>query len=354
MNEILSDDQRWAVCQARDASYDGRFFTAVRSTRIYCRPSCAARPLRKNVSFYDSAEAAEAAGFRPCKRCQPRAERAPAAQLIERVTDFVRTQGHARLDALASELGYSPFYLQRVFKAQLGVSPAQFARSWRVDQVKTALSAESSVTTALLDAGQPSPVKTHLGMTPSAYRSGGSGEAIGYLCDACSLGRLLIAATPVGICALYFGDSDAELLRALREEFPGADIGAQPNNQVLRGWADTVLAVLSSERTHETLTQLPLDLRGTAFQALVWQALRAIPAGETRSYADVAASIGRPNATRAVANACGANRVALVIPCHRVVRGTGGTGGYRWGSGRKARLLSDERTGEASATNKAL
>jgi AraC family transcriptional regulator of adaptative response/methylated-DNA-[protein]-cysteine methyltransferase len=343
MNETLSDDQRWAICQARDARYDGRFYTAVRSTGIYCRPSCAARPLRKNVRFFDSAEAAEAAGFRPCKRCQPRAELAPAAQLIERVTAFVRSQGHARLDALAAELGYSPFYLQRVFKAQMGVSPSQFARAWRIERVKIALSAETPVTAALLDAGQHTPAKPLLGMTPSAYRSGGMGEAIGYLCDACSLGRVLVAATARGICALYFGDSDDTLAHALRGEFPGAAINAQTDDPTLRQWTDTVLAVLRSDRAYDALAQTPLDLRGTAFQALVWRALRAIPAGETRSYADVAASIGRPSAARAVANACGANRVALVIPCHRVVRGDGGTGGYRWGGERKARLLDAER-----------
>jgi AraC family transcriptional regulator of adaptative response/methylated-DNA-[protein]-cysteine methyltransferase len=342
----MNDEQRWAIWEAKDARYDGQFFVAVRTTGVYCRPSCPARPLRKNVVFFETADAAEAAGFRPCKRCHPRAERLPAEHLTARVTAFIAEHGHARLDALSAETGYSPFHLQRVFKQNVGVSPLQFAKARRAQQLKHKLKQPVSVTTAVLDAGYGSNTQIHadgaLGMTPGEYRAGGAGARIHYAFADTALGRMLLAVTERGLCAIYFGDDDAGLLRELRAEYPRAALAADIRDDA-QGYVECVMRVLDGGARHSTLRNLPLDVQGTAFQAQVWQALRAIPEGETRSYAQVAQAIGRPTAMRAVANACGANRVAMVIPCHRVVREGGASGGYRWGVERKRALLAIER-----------
>jgi AraC family transcriptional regulator of adaptative response/methylated-DNA-[protein]-cysteine methyltransferase len=346
---MLTKDERWAIWESRDAAYDGRFFVAVRTTGVYCRPSCPARPLRKNVVFFDSADAAESAGFRACKRCHPRAERAPAQDIVARVTAFIAEHGHARLEALSASLGYSPFHVQRVFKQALGVSPLQYAKARRARQFKQSLAEQASVTTAMLDAGINSSSQLYapdasIGMTPAAYKSGGLGARIDYAMSACALGRMLVAATRRGLCAVYFADTDAELIAALRAEYPRADIAhrAPGARTDLDAWSARIAGFVEGDVTRAPLADLPLDVQGTAFQAQVWQALRDIPSGETRSYSEVARAIGRPTAMRAVANACGANRVAVVIPCHRVVR-EDGAGGYRWGVSRKAALLARER-----------
>ncbi len=347
----MNSDEMWTAFDKKDAAYDGRFFVAVRTTRVYCRPSCAARPLRKNVEFFDSADAAEAQGYRPCKRCQPRSVLLPAAQLAARAAAFIESNGHARLDALSRELGFSPFHVQRVFKRVMGVSPMQYAKTHRSAQLTRQLSGAASVTAAIQDAGYNSNSVAYgeshgLGMTPGGYRAGGAGAAIQYMLMDSALGRMLVAATERGICALYFGEADAPLVSQLCAEYPNARLAAGPT-ETLRGYAESVGLFLARKHDHAALRQLPLDVQGTVFQAQVWQALREIPQGQTRSYAEVAQAIGRPTATRAVANACGANRVAVVIPCHRVVREGGVTGGYRWGAERKAQLLAREQDGLA-------
>lgn len=351
MIKRMNSDEMWTAFDNKDAAYDGRFFVAVRTTRVYCRPSCTARPLRKNVEFFESADAAEAHGYRPCKRCQPRNALLPAAQLAAQVVAFIESNGHARLEALSRELGFSPFYLQRIFKRVMGVSPMQYAKTHRSAQLTQQLSGAVSVTAAIQDAGFNSSSVAYgeshgLGMTPGGYRAGGTGAAIQYMLSDSALGRMLVAATERGICALYFGEADAQLENELRAEYPKARLMAGETSSLNR-YAENVSRFLARKQDHAALRQLPLDVQGTAFQARVWQALRDIPQGQTRSYGEVARAIGQPSAMRAVANACGANRVAVVIPCHRVVREGGATGGYRWGAARKAQLLARELDGPA-------
>jgi AraC family transcriptional regulator, regulatory protein of adaptative response / methylated-DNA-[protein]-cysteine methyltransferase len=336
----------WAAFEAKDATFDGRFFVAVRTTGVYCRPSCAARPHRKNVVFFETADAAEAAGFRACKRCHPRDERLPAQLMAARVTAFVSENGHARLDDLSAALHVSPFHLQRTFKQVMGVTPAQYARSARGSRLNHALRDSDSVTDAIYAAGfgSGSQVYGDSAMPPGAYRQGGRGQQIDFIVSDSALGRMLVAATGRGLCAVYFGDDDRALIGSLHTEYPNAQIAASSSDSLI-AWAQAIIRFLDKREHHHVLRDLPLDVQGTAFQAQVWQALRTIPEGETRSYAQLAAAIGRPTAMRAVANACGANRVAVVIPCHRIVREGGATGGYRWGVERKAALLARERLG---------
>jgi len=291
----MNNEQMWAAFEAKDAACDGKFYAAVRTTGVYCRPSCNARPHRKNVEFFTSADAAEAAGYRPCKRCQPRAERTPAAALAQRVADFIEEHGHARLDALSCALDYSPAYLQRTFKRVLGVSPAQYARTRRGP-----LERRGAIRCAIIDS---------------------------------PLGRMLAARTQRGLCAVYFGDDDDALLRELQRTHPRAHIEHMKridDDADLASFAAMLCDHLAGRAQHRALRTLPLDVQGTAFQAQVWQALREIPDGETRTYSQIAQAVGRPTATRAVANACGANELAVVIPCHRAVRSDGTVGGYRW------------------------
>jgi AraC family transcriptional regulator of adaptative response/methylated-DNA-[protein]-cysteine methyltransferase len=297
----MSGEEMWAAFAAKDAAFDGRFYVAVRTTGVYCRPSCRARPQRRNVEFFADAAAAEAAGYRPCKRCRPRDAHAPAAALAQRVADFVEAHGHARLDALSRELNYSPAYLQRTFKRVLGVSPAQYARARNAAPERRG------------------PIRCSVFESP--------------------LGRMLVACTAHGLCAVYFGDDEAALVRELRRVHPRAPIERDDNDETLASFADALRDCLAGRTQHGALRSLPLDVQGTAFQAQVWQALRTIPDGETRTYAQIAAAIGRPTAARAVANACGANEIAVVIPCHRAVRSDGAAGGYRWGAERKKWLV---------------
>ena len=339
---------RWEALRRRDPAADGRFVYAVRSTGVYCRPSCAARPARpENVVFYDTNAEAERAGFRPCKRCRPdgpsQSERradavARACRLIEEAEEV------PPLEELAAAAGLSPHHFHRIFKQATGVTPRAYAEARRAARVAGSLQEAGSVTEAIYEAGYGSSGRFYetagarLGMTPTAYRRGGAGEAIRFAVGACSLGSILVAATERGICASLLGDDPEELLRDLQDRFPNAElIGGDP------GFETTVAQVVGLVEAPGTGLALPLDIGGTAFQQRVWQALRAIPAGRTASYAEIARAIGEPAAVRAVARACGANPLAVAIPCHRVVRSDGGLSGYRWGVERKRDLLDRER-----------
>jgi len=346
---IANDVQAWRAVQERDRRYDGMFVYAVKSTGVYCRPSCASRrPRREMVEFFEQPQQAERAGFRSCLRCRPtelNGER-EMPQVITRVCRFIDDiiDEGPTLDRLAEVAGVSPFHLQRSFKGALGVSPRQYAELKRFLRFKSRLQKGDDVTTAMYEAGFSGPSRLYerstsaMGMTPSAYRSGAPGQRIRYTLANSALGRVLIAATDKGVCAVRIGDSDKQLEATLRDEFAKAEI-ARDDRELASYVRDIVGAAEGKGIAH----QIPLDIRHTAFQWKVWQALRKIKLGETRSYQQVAKAIGEPRAVRAVANACAANPVALVIPCHRVVRNDGQKGGYRWGVERKKQLLEKEK-----------
>jgi AraC family transcriptional regulator of adaptative response/methylated-DNA-[protein]-cysteine methyltransferase len=346
--EEVRPDEAWAAVLARDPRFDGRFVYAVASTGVFCRPVCPSRrPRRRNVSFFATAEAAEAAGFRACRRCRPVAgDPSPAVRAVERARAFLDAHPEERvtLERLARVAHLSPAHLQRTFKRLLGVSPREYAAARRAERLREGLRGGKSVSRASFDAGYGSSSRvyeqgaTRLGMTPAAYRRGGKGMRVRFSVVASPLGRLLVAGTERGVCAVTLGEDDAELEAALRREFPQAEL--RRADAGLQGWTERVVAHLANAA--EPL-DLPLDVRATAFQLRVWSALREIPPGSTASYREVAARIGAPAAARAVARACASNPVALVIPCHRVVREDGGLGGYRWGMERKRRLLEAER-----------
>lgn len=344
----MHEEERWQAVLRRDGGCDGRFVYAVRSTGIYCRPSCPARrPRREMVEFYASPEEAERAGYRPCRRCRPDGA-TPAEPNLDLVGAICRYLDEAREPAptladLGRRFGLSPSHLQRTFKRIVGVSPRQYAAARRLERFRGRLQQGAPVTQALYEAGYESASSAYdqdsrrLGMAPGRYRRGGAGMQIAYTAAPCPLGRLLVAATEAGICAVKLGDSEAALEEALRAEYPAAAI--RRDDARLGPWVQAILAHLRGAQPH---LDLPLDVRATAFQERVWQALRAIPYGSTRSYHDIAAAIGQPAAARAVARACAANPVALLIPCHRVIREDGGLGGYRWGFERKRALLDAE------------
>ena len=341
-------DPRWPRVQARDASADGQFFYSVKTTGVYCRPSCAARPARpENVDFHLSTADAEAAGFRPCKRCKPEqpslieqhaAKVTQACRLIESAVEV------PSLDALAQQAGISRFHFHRVFKTITGLTPKAYAAAHRGRVVRKELGKNGgSVTDAIFEAGYGSNGRFYarsnelLGMTPTAYRDGGANTEIRFAIGECSLGSILVAESERGICAILLGDDPEALARDLQDRFPKAKlVGGDP------GFEQRVAQIVGFVEAPGTGLDLPLDVRGTAFQQRVWQALREIPAGETASYADVAQRIGMPRAVRAVAQACAANAIAVAIPCHRVVRNDGALSGYRWGVERKRALLERE------------
>jgi AraC family transcriptional regulator, regulatory protein of adaptative response / methylated-DNA-[protein]-cysteine methyltransferase len=343
------DERRWRAVLARDPRFDGAFVFGVRSTGIYCRPSCPARrPRRRNVVFFPVAEAAEGAGFRSCRRCRPR-EASPRDREAARVRTVCRrieaaADSPLSLARLGAEVGWGPHHLQRTFKRIVGVSPRQYKDALRLRSLRAGLRKGDPVTTAIYDAGFGSSSRVYerapgrLGMTPATYRRGGRGMRLAYAVAPSPLGRLLVAATERGVSAVRLGDSDAALQASLREEFPAAEIRRDPDG--VGAWLKAVLERIEGGPPH---ADLPLDIRGTAFQERVWDALRAIPFGEVRSYGEVARGLGQPKAARAVARACATNPVAVVIPCHRVVPGSGGAGGYRWGAERKRRLLEREK-----------
>jgi AraC family transcriptional regulator of adaptative response/methylated-DNA-[protein]-cysteine methyltransferase len=346
-----SDEQRWSAVQRRDGGADGAFYYSVRSTGVYCRPSCAARPaLRRNVAFHASREEAEQAGFRPCLRCKP--DQPPLAErhaaLVARACRLIeQAEEEPDLEALARAAGLSRFHFHRIFKAQTGITPKAYAAARRGARVQAALAlpraSGGSVTDTLYAAGFNSSGRFYasapglLGMTPRAFRAGGSGAAIRFAIGACDLGAILVAATDKGICAILLGDDPEALARDLQDRFPRAELlGAEAD------FEQTVARVVALVEAPEIGLDLPLDVRGTAFQQRVWQALREIPAGRTVSYAELAELVGAPRGARAVAGACAANALAVAIPCHRVVRNDGSLSGYRWGVERKQALLERE------------
>ena len=341
------EDSRWAALAARDAGADGRFVYAVRTTGVYCRPSCPARtPNRGNVVFHPSCADAEAAGFHPCRRCRPN-EPSLAERQKEAVARACRLIDEAEtpppLDALASAVGFSPFHFHRVFRAVTGITPRAYAAARRAGRVASGLQEAATVTEALYEAGYNAPSRFYagaterLGMTPSAYRKGGVGMRIRFAVAQCALGALLVAASDRGLCAILLGDDPDALARELQDRFPQAELsGGEP---AFEGWVAQVVGFVEAPGRG---LDLPLDIGGTAFQQRVWAALRAIPLGQTATYADIARAIGAPAAVRAVALACGANRLAVAIPCHRVVRSDGALSGYRWGVARKRDLLTRE------------
>lgn len=340
-------DPRWTAVVARDASADGTFFFSVKTTGVYCRPGCAARlPRPENVEFYATGEEAAAAGFRPCKRCKPE-QLGLADQHAARIAEACRLIEEAeeapKLDELAAQVGMSSYYFHRRFKEVTGLTPRQYAAAHREQRVRESLGQSGTVTEAIYDAGYNSSGRFYersnamLGMTPSNYRAGGKSAEIRFAVGECSLGSILVAQSEVGVCAILIGDDPDELARDLQNRFPRANlIGGDA------GFERTVATVVGFIEAPALGLDLPLDVRGTAFQQRVWQALKKIPAGSTASYSDIAQSIGAPKSVRAVAQACGANRLAVAIPCHRVVRTDGGLSGYRWGVERKRALLEKE------------
>lgn len=342
-----SDDARWQAVTRRNPAAEGAFWYSVQTTGVYCRPTCPARlPRREHVRFHESREAAERAGFRPCKRCRPdrqalAALRAAAVAAACRLIEQAETP--PALDELARTAGLSRFHFHRVFKTVTGVTPRQYAAAHRARQLRQTLPRSGSVTEAIYDAGFNSSARFYaqsaavLGMEPARFRAGGSGMTIRFAVGDCSLGAILVAATEVGVCAILLGDDPAALVRDLQDQFPRATlIGGDAR------FERRVAQVVGFVEAPALGLDLPLDVRGTAFQQRVWQALRDIPAGSTATYAQIAARIGAPKAVRAVAQACAANAIAVAIPCHRVVRSDGALSGYRWGVERKRRLLERE------------
>jgi AraC family transcriptional regulator of adaptative response/methylated-DNA-[protein]-cysteine methyltransferase len=342
------DAARWKAVTERDASADGQFYYAVRTTGVYCRPSCGARlPRRENVSFHVSPADARRAGFRACKRCRPDA--APLeerrARLVARACRQIEDAAETpSLRQLAAAAGLSPHHFHRTFKAVTGITPKAYVAARRAERVRRELGAPGSVTDAIYGAGYNSNARFYaasgqiLGMTPTAFRQGGRDAVIRFALGECSLGSILVAATEKGICAISLGADPQALLRELEDRFPQAELRGG-DRKFERLVAKAVGMVEAPGKTAD----LPLDIRGTAFQQRVWQALREIPAGTTASYSEIAARLGRPRAVRAVAAACASNTIAVAIPCHRVVRSDGALAGYRWGVERKRALIGRER-----------
>lgn len=341
-------DPRWKAVVARDRSADGTFFYSVATTGVYCRPSCASRRANpKNVQFHRDAAAAERAGFRPCKRCRPGSlsiEQEHAATIARICREIDAEDVAPRLDELARRAGLSPYHFHRLFKSATGLTPRAYAAAARARRVRGALQSAANVTAAIYDAGFNSGGRFYatsnaiLGMQPRAFRNGGADTEIAFAVGECSLGSILVAQSERGICAILLGDDPDALVRDVQDRFPRAAlVGGN------RGFEGTIAAVVAAVEAPAVGLDLPLDLRGTAFQERVWQALRTIPPGTTASYAEVARMIGAPGSTRAVAQACASNPVAVAIPCHRVVRTDGALSGYRWGVERKRELLARER-----------
>ena len=351
---VMNKPEMWNAVLARDASRDGSFVFAVRSTGIYCRPSCPARrPRREQVKFFQVPEAAEQEGFRACKRCKPQQAKSddPRIDLVRRICHVIdeHDEEPQTLATLSKETGVSAHYLQRTFKEVIGITPRQYADSQRLKKFKANVKQGSSVTDSMYDAGYGSSralyekSSSQLGMTPATYGRGGKGMRIIFTIADSPLGRLLVSATERGVCSVALGDSDSELTTKLFAEYPQASIDSKDMkiSPSLNLWLSKVLESLSGNTSQ---IDLPLDIQATAFQWRVWEELRRIPFGETRSYQEIAQAIGKPKAVRAVASACASNHAALVIPCHRVIREDKSLGGYRWGLERKRRLLQEEKS----------
>jgi AraC family transcriptional regulator of adaptative response/methylated-DNA-[protein]-cysteine methyltransferase len=336
----LDDDACWRIALAKDRRFDGRFVTGVVSTGIYCRPSCPARPPRReNVRFFATPAEAEAAGLRACLRCRPDSQARDEAAVSQALAKLDQVEGSVRLEQLAAQAGYSPSHFQRLFKRAVGLSPAAYVRSRRLKLATDALSDGARVTEAVYEAGYSAPSRFYaaserLGMAPSVWRAGGRGVTIRWALVETSLGPMLVAATEKGVCRLSFNEGRA----ALERRFPNADLIEGGDD-----FAALLARVVAAVEAPGSDSSIPLDVRGTAFQEAVWAALREIPAGETRSYAQIAAAIGQPGAVRAAGSANGANHVAVLIPCHRVIRSDGSAGGYAYGLEIKRKLLERER-----------
>ena len=357
MNEAVA----WESVLQRDPSADDRFLYGVTTTHIYCRPSCPSkRPKRDNVAFFSSAQAAELAGFRACQRCRPDREKS-SNRAIERARDYIDTHivdfsdERITLELLGEESGLSPYHLQRKFKAQLGLTPAQYIRARKRERLKGELKRGETVSRATFGAGYGSSsgvyggADAQLGMTPATYRRGGAGAHIDYVIAKTSLGTLLVAATHRGVCAVTLGDDAKSLESALELEYPAATrTRLTAPSSSLGVWVAEIVAAVDGERAR---AEVPIDVQASAFQWKVWRALQQIPFGETRSYGAIASAIGSPKAVRAVANACANNRVAVVVPCHRVIRLDGEPGGYRWGLERKRRLIERELAAREKQTS---
>ena len=351
--QTLDDQTCWRSVLERDQESDGRFVYAVRSTGIYYRPSCPSRrPRREQVSFFSSAEGAHGQGYRPCKRCRPQETSGEDTdtKLVRLACEYLES-GHPEpvsLEHVSAQAGVTPARLRKAFKNVTGSSFTQFADARRLDQLKTRLQEGQDVTSALYDSGYSSTSRLYekalaqLGMTPNTYRKGGQDVEITYAVIDWSLGQILVAATNKGVCAVRLGDDAAALEAELKNEYPNASV--ERDSGRLHDWVGIMLATLEG---HPVTRSLPLDVQATAFQRRVWQHLMTIPRGETRTYSQVAEALGSRRSTRAVANACATNPVALAVPCHRVVRQDGGLGGYRWGLERKAALLEDESITES-------
>jgi AraC family transcriptional regulator, regulatory protein of adaptative response / methylated-DNA-[protein]-cysteine methyltransferase len=353
MTDQQTQDQYWQAILDQDGAWDGSFVYGVLTTGVYCRPSCRARtPLRKNVRFYPHREAAQQDGLRACKRCRPDADPEALNSLMVAMCRYIEKHHDQRLslDHLATQAGMSPSHFQRRFKHAIGMSPKKYQDACRITRFKNQLKAGDSITTAMQNSGYDSSSRlyekldTHMGMTPSSYRQGGAHELISYAADETALGTVMIGATDRGICFLQFGENAEALLAQLTQEYPRAEVAPMPPRSlpVFRQWMTILNNFLEGTATH---IELPLDIRGTAFQRRVWEYLTTIPAGELRSYTEVAKGIGKPRAVRAVASACANNKIAIAIPCHRVIRGDGNLAGYKWGLARKRTLIDRERQG---------
>jgi AraC family transcriptional regulator, regulatory protein of adaptative response / methylated-DNA-[protein]-cysteine methyltransferase len=349
---MLDLEACWRAVENRDAGADGSFLYGVRTTGVYCRPGCASRrPLRANTEFFETTEAARAAGFRPCKRCRPTDDSAASRHLaaVEKACALLQnSEAMPSLAELADAAGISRFHFHRVFKQITGTTPRDYARTHRLGQFGERLAAGQPVAEAIYASGFGSSSRAYeaapvgLGMTPGARRRGGNGETIRFVTVETPLGWALVAATERGICMTALGDDRNQLASALRQRFPAAEVIAEDGG--LRQWADRIVRFITAPGEN---LDLPLDIRGTAFQARVWRALQKIPLGKTASYTEIAAVLGQPKAVRAVAQACAANKLALIVPCHRVIRSDGDLGGYRWGVERKQSLLARERAAAA-------
>jgi AraC family transcriptional regulator of adaptative response/methylated-DNA-[protein]-cysteine methyltransferase len=335
----------WRATLSRDARADGTFVLAVRSTRIYCRPSCPARrPLRRNVVFFRTREEAEKHGFRPCLRCKPNEVAGPVG-LVERATRQLAesSEDTVRFGALSTSLGTTPATLRRAFLQVTGLRPRELAEALRLARFKKMLRAGKSITDALYETGYGSSSRVYersnaqLGMTPATYRKGGMGMKIGYSIAKSTLGKVLVAATNRGVSAVYLGDAETKLVQELKDEYPRAEL--VPADESFERWVKEIVQRVEGKPPR---MELPLDLQATAFQRRVWQELQRIPAGTTRTYSQVAQAVGNAKAVRAVARACATNPVSIVVPCHRVIREDGNLAGYRWGLSRKEQLLARE------------
>ncbi|MFZ5807739.1 MAG: bifunctional DNA-binding transcriptional regulator/O6-methylguanine-DNA methyltransferase Ada [Chloroflexota bacterium] len=342
------EEQRWQAVQQREMGKLTPFVYGVKTTGVYCRPTCPSKtPRRENVRFFDTAQQAQEAGFRPCKRCRPDDEVDGLLQIVKRACEMIaQSPAEVSLKELAKQAGFSPSYFQRLFKRTVGVTPKQYALQWQRQRLREGLQTQSSVTQAAMQAGSGGLRRLYggerrrLGMRPRQYQQGGSGARIRYAMARCELGWVAMAATEQGVCAVEFGDSAAELEGRLREVFPQAEeLSGDPQ---LSAWLEELIQSIEAPTVSP---QIPLDIRGSAFQVRVWQAIQRIPAGETATYGEIAQQLGKPGAARAVGQACAKNPAAVVIPCHRVVGAGGGLGGYRWGRERKKKLLEREAEG---------